>query len=708
MLLLVRSRALQDRSHRDHFAEFRAELPLYQQSGALVAYLAEYRQRLQAIDDATRGNASVTLIPERLQALAIAMYERGVLGKRDVALTQAWLQDLVSAGYVFELPKVLLVGAMGGGGNVRHDGEAAAAAPRPQGNTDYSSGQQGLFSSHAKEALDSAEEETRQEEAAAVEGGSATGADAGTPDLVEKNKKQEAMPSQEGARQDPSGTNEREEYDGPRTLGTAAVMDPHVADLDGEQQPLLTEVQHRRVNREEKECVRMREQLQIITNQTWDRANKLQQRRWAFLACNSVPKRDGSERQAVRSAWETSEATEAAVSAATAREGLNASVVHEKKRRVGGMARREHGRETSTTEPIAAEVGVDDGHAAGSGGKELGGGEDPKQGGNEKRTVAGVIPQMPNARSAPKVQVLLVIAVVSARPERRTAIRDSWLAWRDDRVVLRFFTEQLDDTFGRPENQTAEAKALVEESSAHGDVVVLDIDHGMNFGLKLVSAMRYALDRYDFDFFLRLDDSYFLCLRRLLDELSALMRGVTANDAPHAPSQRMLYAGHRYCERNATRIDEAYMLVSGALVRRVMSTPGLRCSSQEGTSAGRRFTVGHGVNRAGDVRWVHDPRLDHDGDWWRPPRAGGAARSDYASVCEKHIGVHRAFPERMAGLWAVVSQQKTTKSGEDLAGSSSAVAFEYVQDVKCEHTPQGMSPARHARDKAQPCEVFHG
>ncbi|CAM9917277.1 unnamed protein product [Ascophyllum nodosum] len=445
------------------------------------------------------------------------MYERGVLGKKDVALTQAWLQDLVSAGYVFELPKVLLVGAMGGGGNVRHDGEAAAAAPRPQGNTDYSSGQQGLFSSHAKEALDSAEEETRQEEAAAVEGGSATGADAGTPDLVEKNKKQEAMPSQEG-----------------------------------------------------------------------------------------------------------------------------------------------------------------------------------------------VIPQMPNARSTPKVQVLLVIAVVSARPERRTAIRDSWLAWRDDRVVLRFFTEQLDDTFGQPENQTAEAKALVEESSAHGDVVVLDIDHGMNFGLKLVSAMRYALDRYDFDFFLRLDDSYFLCLRRLLDELSALMRGVTANDAPHAPSQRMLYAGHRYCERNATRIDEAYMLVSGALVRRVMSTPGLRCSSQEGTSAGRWFTVGHGVNRAGDVRWVHDPRLDHDGDWWRPPRAGGAARSDYASVCEKHIGVHRAFPERMAGLWAVVSQQKTTKSGEDLAGSSSAVAFEYVQDVKCEHTPQGMSPARHARDKAQPCEVFHG
>ncbi|CAN0256995.1 unnamed protein product, partial [Scytosiphon promiscuus] len=105
--------------------------------------------------------------------------------------------------------------------------------------------------------------------------------------------------------------------------------------------------------------------------------------------------------------------------------------------------------------------------------------------------------------------VLLVIAVVSARSDRRDAVRESWIKWGDERVEIRFFTEAppRDD----PDAEVA-AAALANETATHGDLVVMDIDPGMNFALKLLWSMRWMSERFTFGFFLRLDDDYFLCL----------------------------------------------------------------------------------------------------------------------------------------------------------------------------------------------------
>ncbi|CAN0472199.1 unnamed protein product, partial [Laminaria digitata] len=125
---------------------------------------------------------------------------------------------------------------------------------------------------------------------------------------------------------------------------------------------------------------------------------------------------------------------------------------------------------------------------------------------------------MKEAEDIDKPSVLLVIAIVTIRAERRTAVRNSWLTLGDDRLVLRFFTEAPDES--QSEGQ-AEARALEEESATYGDLVVLEIERGMNFAIKLLSAMKHVSSLYKFDFFLRLDDDYFLCLDRLLDELEA-------------------------------------------------------------------------------------------------------------------------------------------------------------------------------------------
>lgn len=90
--IFSRTRA-QIRNPHNYLADFQAELPLYERSGALVAFLDEHRRQAE-----NTSLADVSL-PERIEALSVAMYEYGIIGATDVELTQAWLEDLASIGY---------------------------------------------------------------------------------------------------------------------------------------------------------------------------------------------------------------------------------------------------------------------------------------------------------------------------------------------------------------------------------------------------------------------------------------------------------------------------------------------------------------------------------------------------------------------------------------------------------------------------------
>lgn len=296
-------------------------------------------------------------------------------------------------------------------------------------------------------------------------------------------------------------------------------------------------------------------------------------------------------------------------------------------------------------------------------------------------------PPLVNAEDRP--HVLLTIAVVSGRPDRRQAIRDSWMGWADDRVLVRFFTEAPNekDADGRDE-----AAALAEEMATFGDVEILEISPGMNFALKLVEAMRWMSERYTFDFFLRLDDDYFLCLKRLLDELDATSKSLAGGqDRP------MIYAGSRYCIEHRTRIDEAYALLSGGVVDRVLSTPDLECGAHAGTTMGVWFTKGQRLNKDGDVEWVHDERLDHVGQYWKVD-GEGADRSQYSSVCVKHMGIHHSYVGELGQLWAEAKGTPAPASDDFMT---------YRDDGSCSSVANGVSNQVFAQDDAQLCADFH-
>ena len=283
-----------------------------------------------------------------------------------------------------------------------------------------------------------------------------------------------------------------------------------------------------------------------------------------------------------------------------------------------------------------------------------------------------------------RAHVMLVIAVVSARPERRQAVRQSWVAWGDERVELRFFVEE-------PEPGSADAAALAEESAAHGDLVLMDIDPGMNFGLKLVWALRWMSYEFTFDFFLRLDDDYFLCLRRLLDELEV------TRALAEAPLK--IFGGLVMCNvYSMTRIDEAYMLLSADLVHRIIETPDVQCASDAGTTASWWFAEGHPLNQLGDVTWVNDPRLDHQGDLISgPPEL-------FPDICVRHMGVHRTYPTMMGTFWEAAKDKPAPIPGEIGNGTS---VLSYVYDGKCSNTgPVTQQLFRSDRFEGQSCDTF--
>lgn len=291
--------------------------------------------------------------------------------------------------------------------------------------------------------------------------------------------------------------------------------------------------------------------------------------------------------------------------------------------------------------------------------------------------------------------VTLVIAVPSIRPDRRKAIRETWAKWADDRVVLRFFTEPPNQGIG-DESVEEIAARLGEESLTYGDVVLQDIGTGMNFGLKLLSAMKWMSDHYSFDFFLRLDDDYFLCLERLLEDLGCLI----------LPEKQSIpiFTGYRICyqDRNATYMDEAYMLFSSSIIDRILAVSDLKCSRYGSFTAAAWMRVGGPGNPGGDVAVVNDYRLDHFGYWWRNAKRMEVTRAEYSPICKRVLGIHRAYPERMRNIWMEVSSRPNkTKS---IVGCKSM--FRYEEDGECPPLSNSAEEYFLQKDRFQPCESF--
>lgn len=102
-----------DRVAHDYLKDFQSESDLYLKSHAMVSFLA-------------RWTSDAPTLVERLEQLWAALYTRGFVELGDLQLAQAWIRDLLAAGYEFPdlaLGKIMWVdgknGAPDGGSGVK-------------------------------------------------------------------------------------------------------------------------------------------------------------------------------------------------------------------------------------------------------------------------------------------------------------------------------------------------------------------------------------------------------------------------------------------------------------------------------------------------------------------------------------------------------------------------------------------------------------
>lgn len=194
------------------------------------------------------------------------------------------------------------------------------------------------------------------------------------------------------------------------------------------------------------------------------------------------------------------------------------------------------------------------------------------------------------------------------------------------------------------------------------------------------------VENHRFHYFLKLDDDYFLCLQRLQAELEHVRDGLM-KEAPY------LYVGHAWNDRDSSRMDEAYLLMSAKIVQRVLHVPDLQCGAHAGLAAGWWFKKGSVANVNSDVRWVHDVRLDHFGKWWE------SAHVDNAKICNLHMGVHHTFTENMGILCAAA------QSHPGVQPRGGPTEFQYKRN-KYKTVGAGVPDHNFFADNTQPCRSF--
>ncbi|EDO48886.1 predicted protein [Nematostella vectensis] len=229
-----------------------------------------------------------------------------------------------------------------------------------------------------------------------------------------------------------------------------------------------------------------------------------------------------------------------------------------------------------------------------------------------------------------KVDYTLVIAIVTSplRTDRRKVLRETWMkeCVRPD-ILCRFFTDRLEDI-----EPWALQTALQDESSTHNDIEFMPVPQGYNFGWRMIWILEWAFNKYSFHFFLRLDDDYFVCLRRLLHEL------------PRRLNVPRLYWGYIHCKKGQVRADEAFLLISYKLAKDFVSNKNNLLCHPYGDQS-----VALWLNHRRDVVYFHDHRIMHE-----HTLLDDSMLETTTNMCNIVLGVHKTYVEGNLKYWAKV------------------------------------------------------
>ena len=225
-----------------------------------------------------------------------------------------------------------------------------------------------------------------------------------------------------------------------------------------------------------------------------------------------------------------------------------------------------------------------------------------------------------------KENVELFIAIFSApqRLERRTVLRDTWISSIPNySVAFRFFTD------GKELSNETKTK-LSEEQNAFGDLEMLPTKGGYWFSHRFLHALFWAHHHYNFSYFLRLDDDYFVCLHHLYHDLQ------------YRKKEKFLYWGWLWCQKEIVRIDEGFVLLGADLAEEIIRrNKSLYCHPFGDQMIEMWFSrlKGEGIK----VKYFPDnARVLHQGI--RPYDVS-------QNMCQHLLAIHKSYPDRIRLYW---------------------------------------------------------
>ena len=148
---------------------------------------------------------------------------------------------------------------------------------------------------------------------------------------------------------------------------------------------------------------------------------------------------------------------------------------------------------------------------------------------------------------------------------------------------------------------------------------------GREFGLRFFNHIKWAKAKFDFRFLLRIDDDYFICLKRLLSEL------------PVRPDKSLVW-GHFHCTGGITWVDESFMIFSSDIIYKFLAQneTTMMCHPHADQQ------IGLWLESIDNKLFFHDSRLHH-----HPPTSFSKKFKRISNVCDSYLGLHGTYAEKM-------------------------------------------------------------
>ena len=170
---------------------------------------------------------------------------------------------------------------------------------------------------------------------------------------------------------------------------------------------------------------------------------------------------------------------------------------------------------------------------------------------------------------------------------------------------------------------------ILNEKNKYKDIKLQPLKGGRGrFGFRFLKQIKWAAAKFNFQYLLRIDDDYFLCLKRLLSEL--LLR----------PKQNLVW-GFFHCKIGITWVDEAFMIFSEDIIQKFLeqNESSMLCHPH----ADQQVMLW--LSSIPNKTYFHDTRLHH-----QPPASNVPRFSHISNVCDSHLGAHGAYGKTMYHL----------------------------------------------------------